>query len=199
MPRRLHLSTKMTPYINGSLTISGRIGSRHSFYIRGNITQTDIVPSYYNSVVRQDNEFIKSMQEIKLQDCGQRRRWEWEDTQVITLVVIALAIAFYTIRYPITIDVQGKVMRNDSVELLVPYKYLYLFDESIQAKVTYEGQESEARPSIYPIISSNDILVKISSSNYFLATAYIGSDSTKVKVGQKAEARIIVSDKTLWQ
>lgn len=46
----------MSPYINGSLTISGRIGSRHSFYIRGNITQTDIVPSYYNSVVRQDNE-----------------------------------------------------------------------------------------------------------------------------------------------
>ena len=120
-------------------------------------------------------------------------------TMVITLVVIALAIAFYTIRYPITIEAQGKVMRNDSVELLVPYKYLYLFDESIQAKVTYEGQESEARPSIYPIISSNDILVKISSSNYFLATAYIGSDSTKVKVGQKAEARIIVSDKTLWQ
>lgn len=24
---------------------------------------------------------ITSMQEIKLQDCGQRRRWEWEDTQ----------------------------------------------------------------------------------------------------------------------
>ena len=26
-------------------------------------------------------EFIISMQEIKLQDCEQRRRWEWEDTQ----------------------------------------------------------------------------------------------------------------------
>ena len=26
-------------------------------------------------------EFITSMQEIKLQDCRQRRRWEWEDTQ----------------------------------------------------------------------------------------------------------------------
>jgi len=26
-------------------------------------------------------EFITSMQEIKLQDCEQRRRWEWEDTQ----------------------------------------------------------------------------------------------------------------------
>ena len=29
-----------------------------------------------------DYEFITSMQEIKLQDCEQRRRWEWEDTQV---------------------------------------------------------------------------------------------------------------------
>ena len=27
-------------------------------------------------------EFITSMQEIKLQDCENRRRWEWEDTQV---------------------------------------------------------------------------------------------------------------------
>ena len=27
-------------------------------------------------------EFITFMQEIKLQDCEQRRRWEWEDTQV---------------------------------------------------------------------------------------------------------------------
>ena len=26
-------------------------------------------------------QFITSMQEIKLQDCEQRRRWEWEDTQ----------------------------------------------------------------------------------------------------------------------
>ncbi len=26
-------------------------------------------------------EFITYMQEIKLQDCEQRRRWEWEDTQ----------------------------------------------------------------------------------------------------------------------
>lgn len=26
-------------------------------------------------------QMITSMQEIKLQDCGQRRRWEWEDTQ----------------------------------------------------------------------------------------------------------------------
>ena len=27
-------------------------------------------------------EFITSIQEIKLQDCEQRRRWEWEDTQI---------------------------------------------------------------------------------------------------------------------
>lgn len=26
-------------------------------------------------------QFITSMQEIKLQDCEKRRRWEWEDTQ----------------------------------------------------------------------------------------------------------------------
>ena len=27
------------------------------------------------------HQFITAMQEIKLQDCEQRRRWEWEDVQ----------------------------------------------------------------------------------------------------------------------
>lgn len=33
------------------------------------------------------NQFITSMQEIKLQDCEQRRRWEWEDTQADLFMV----------------------------------------------------------------------------------------------------------------
>lgn len=32
-------------------------------------------------------QFITSMQEIKLQDCEQRRRWEWEDTQADLFIV----------------------------------------------------------------------------------------------------------------
>ena len=36
-----------------------------------------VVLFFYNKTY----EFITSMQEIKLQDCEQRRRWEWEDTQ----------------------------------------------------------------------------------------------------------------------
>ena len=32
-------------------------------------------------------QFITSMQEIKLQDCEQRRRWEWEDTQADLFVI----------------------------------------------------------------------------------------------------------------
>lgn len=32
-------------------------------------------------------QFITSMQEIKLQDCEQRRRWEWEDTQADLFMV----------------------------------------------------------------------------------------------------------------
>lgn len=120
-------------------------------------------------------------------------------TAIITLVVIALGIAFYTIRYPITIEAQGEVVGKDSFKIYVPYKYLYLFNEPRQVRVTYEGQDDNARPSVYPITSHNDKLIMVDGSNYFLATSHIGSDSTRVQVGQKAEARIIVSDKTLWQ
>ena len=75
-------------------------------------------------------------------------------TMIITLVVIALAVAFYTIRYPITIEAQGKVTRNDSVELLVPYKYLYLFDEPRTARISLEGQENDDAPIVCSITQS---------------------------------------------
>lgn len=120
-------------------------------------------------------------------------------TVIITLVVIALGIAFYAIRYPMTIEAQGEVASKDSLKIYVPYKYLYLFNEPRQVRVTYEGQAENAAPSAYPIISYNDKLIMVDGSNYFLATACISSDITKVHIGQKIDARIIVSDKTLLQ
>ena len=120
-------------------------------------------------------------------------------TMVITLVVIALAIAFYTIRYPITIEAQGKVMRNDSVELLVPYKYLYLFDEPLTARITLEGQDEDATPIVRPVTSHNDKLLIIFGNHYFAAKAFIHRYGRNAQPGLKVSARIIVSDMTLWQ
>ena len=120
-------------------------------------------------------------------------------TMVITLVVIALAVTFYTIRYPITIEAQGKVTRNDSVELLVPYKYLYLFDESRTARITIEGQAEDAAPIVCPITSHNENLLIVDGNHYFTAKTYIRSNGTSVQPGLNVSARIVVSDKTLWQ
>ncbi|EGN56436.1 hypothetical protein PRBRB14_08440 [Hallella multisaccharivorax DSM 17128] len=51
-------------------------------------------------------------------------------TVVVTLIVIALAVAFYTIRYPITIEVEGRVMPHDTLQIVIPYKYLSLSSQS---------------------------------------------------------------------
>ena len=120
-------------------------------------------------------------------------------TMVITLVVIALAIAFYTIRYPITIEAQGKVTRSDSVELLVPYKYLYLFDEPRMARITLEGQDNDDAPIVCSITSHNDKLHTIAGNHYFAAKAPIRDCRISVQSGLNVSARIVVSDKTLWQ
>ena len=120
-------------------------------------------------------------------------------TMVITLVVIALAVAFYTIRYPITIEAQGKVTSNDSVELLVPYKYLYLFDEPRMARLTLEGQDDDAAPIVCPITSHNENLLIVDGNHYFTAKTYIRSNGSSVQPGLNVSARIVVSDKTLWQ
>ena len=50
---------------------------------------------------------------------GLQTLWPELFIETSILVVSSLAIAFYTIRYPITIEAQGKVTSNDSVELLV--------------------------------------------------------------------------------
>jgi hypothetical protein len=120
-------------------------------------------------------------------------------TMVITLVVIALAVAFYTIRYPITIEAQGKVTSNDSVELLVPYKYLYLFDEPRMAHITLEGQDEDAAPIVCPVTSHNDKLLVIAGNHYFAAKAPIRDCRISVQPGLNVSTRIVVSDKTLWQ
>ena len=120
-------------------------------------------------------------------------------TMVITLVVIALAIAFYTIRYPITIEAQGKVTRNDSVELLVPYKYLYLFDEPRTARLTLEGQAEDAAPIVCPITSHNENLLIVDGNHYFTAKTHIRSNGSNSQPGLNVSVRIVVSDKTLWQ
>ena len=120
-------------------------------------------------------------------------------TMVITLVVIALAVAFYIICYPITIEAQGKVTSNDSVELLVPYKYLYLFDEPRTARLSIEGQDNDVASIVCPVTSHNDKLLIISGNHYFAAKTHIRSNGSNSQPGLNVSARIVVSDKTLWQ
>ena len=120
-------------------------------------------------------------------------------TLIITLIVIAIAIASYTIRYPITIEAQGMVTSNDSVELLVPYKYLYLFDAPRTARITLEGQDNDDAPIVCPITSHNDKLLVVGGNHYFTAKTHIRSIGRNSQPGLKVSARIVVSDKTLWQ
>ena len=45
-----------TPYVNGDLTLNGRVGTKHSIYAHAQIYQMAITPTFYNTVIRQDNE-----------------------------------------------------------------------------------------------------------------------------------------------
>ena len=120
-------------------------------------------------------------------------------TVIISLVVVALAIAAYTIHYPITIEAQGEMEGNDTLIVRVPYKYLYLFDEQRNVIVNYEGRDDNDPSSVYPIYSYDDRLLRMGENNNFLAKVCVGADSARLQSGQKAEVRIVVSDRTLWQ
>ena len=100
---------------------------------------------------------------------------------------------------PITIEAQGKVTRSDSVELLVPYKYLYLFDEPRMARITIEGQDNDVASIVCPVTSHNDKLLIVDGNHYFAAKTFIHRYGSNAQPGLKVSARIVVSDKTVWQ
>lgn len=63
---------RTTAYLNARASINGRIGTKHSFFGEFSLSQSNIEPSYYNSVVRLDNELegskgnadLKTMQQL---------------------------------------------------------------------------------------------------------------------------------------
>ena len=86
------------------------------------------------------------------------------------------------------------------MQLFVPYKYLYLFDEPRTAHVSCEGNDNASYNN--NIICHNAKLIHREDVNYFMATATVSTQRQKSPVLQKymtADVRIIVSNKTLWQ
>ncbi len=121
-------------------------------------------------------------------------------TVIITIIVIALGMAFYKIPYPISIEANGEVVSDSTVQVYVPYKYLYLFNESRTANVSFEGNEEIAYQC--KLTSHNAKLIHREDGNYFVAKGMVrlsGKGSIMLQKHQKANVRIIVSDKTLWQ
>lgn len=49
-------SYNTTPFLNGYFYLNGRIGTKHSLYMKVGIDQNQVNPSYYNSVIRKENE-----------------------------------------------------------------------------------------------------------------------------------------------
>lgn len=82
----------------------------------------------------------------------------------------------------------------------VPYKYLYLFDESRSAHVSFEGNANVSYNC--DIMSHNARLIHRENGNYFMAIATVSTQGQNIPILQKyrkADVRIIVSNKTLWQ
>ena len=121
-------------------------------------------------------------------------------TVVITIIVLALAVAFYKTPYPISIEANGEVINQRTVQVFVPYKHLYLFDEPRTAHVSFEGNDNASYNC--DITSHKARLIHREDGNYFMVIATVSTQGQKSPVLQKymkADVRIIVSNKTLWQ
>ena len=82
----------------------------------------------------------------------------------------------------------------------VPYKYLYLFDESRSAHVSFEGNANVSYNCDF--MSHNAKLIHRENGNYFMAIATVSTQGQNTPIRQKymkANVRIIVSNRTLWQ
>ena len=120
-------------------------------------------------------------------------------TVVITIIVLVIAVAFYKIPYPISVEANGEVVSQRTIQVFVPYKYLSLFNESRTALVSFEGNNISYNCNI---IGHNTRLIHREDGNYFMATATVSILEQNAPVLQKymkADVRIIINNKTLWQ
>lgn len=122
-------------------------------------------------------------------------------TVIITIIVLALAVAFYKTPYPISIEANGEVINQRTIQVFVPYKYLYLFNEQRTAHVSFEGYDNISYQ--FDVTSHSTMLVHKEDGNYFVAIATINTQGNSRKSVlqkyMKADIRIIISNKTLWQ
>ena len=87
--------------------------------------------------------------------------------QVMLDRVLALAVAFYKIPYPISIEANGEVVNHRTVQVFVPYKYLYLFNEPRTAHISFEGYDNISYQ--FDVTSHDTKLVHKEDGNYFIA------------------------------
>ena len=66
-------------------------------------------------------------------------------------------------------EANGEVINQRTVQVFVPYKYLYLFDEPRMAHVSFEGSNNASYHC--DIISHNAKLIHREDGNYFMAIA----------------------------
>lgn len=122
-------------------------------------------------------------------------------TVIITIIVLALAVAFYKTPYPISIEANGEVINQRTIQVFVPYKYLYLFNEQRTTHVSFEGYDNISYQ--FDVTSHSTKLVHKEDGNYFVAIATINTQGNSRKSVlqkyMKADIRIIISNKTLWQ
>ena len=93
-------------------------------------------------------------------------------------------------------EANGEVINQRTVQVFVPYKYLYLFDEPRMAHVSFEGSNNASYNC--DIIRHNAELIHREDGNYFMAIATMCTQEQNVPVLQKymkVDVRIIVSTK----
>ena len=84
------------------------------------------------------------------------------------------------------------------MQVFVPYKYLYFFDEPRTAHVSFEGNDNASCNC--DITSHKARLIHREDGNYFMAIATVSTQGQNTPILQKymkADVKIIVSDKTL--
>lgn len=125
-------------------------------------------------------------------------------TMVIVFITLALALAVCFVPYPITIKSDGMVVATKGSDLVavrsrVPYKFLYVFDTTRVANVTYEGEPDVI--SNAKVVNVDTKIVRKGNDNYFTVTLLSSTapNVSSVVKGESVKVETIVSEKTIWQ
>lgn len=119
---------------------------------------------------------------------------------VIAIIVAGLLAAASLVPYPETDESTAVVEGDDTIKLLVPYRYAGSIRTGMAVSIEFEGYKAADYSYVRGTVKGTDMAVKsLNGSNYFTANINITDAKYTMKKGMKGTASILINNRSVLE